>query len=216
MGRGNMNKYILIWFLIFFGCQVFAQSDSSKKHGTIKIAKPVSDSVYIKAEMSFTQYEENQKKNKASAIVSPAMAVAPSPMDGNGIKTKFDYNLYFNKNVKVKTKDLADKTTDTVRIQIKVLNNGKPYYKDITPLLILSGVPAYFDEKKNAYKLDALHWKCLTTIKEIEKWKPAFRIVEMKDKFKGQAVIKAKQKKLTATGILTVVFSKLPFEKESD
>lgn len=187
------------------------QADMIKKSGTIRIGKQKKDSVYLKAEMLFSEFQYGNKKVKGLRTVLPSQAIAPVPKY-NGVPG-FNLNFFFNKRVKVDISDLAGKTTDTVQIQVKVLDNGKPYYKDLTPLLVLSGVPAVFDTKENAYKLDAIHYKCLNTVKSIEEWEPGYVLFEKVDKFKGQTVIKAKKKKLISTGVLTIVFSTIPFEE---
>ncbi|MES2140094.1 MAG: hypothetical protein V4511_10335 [Bacteroidota bacterium] len=160
--------------------------------------------------MNFQQFQEGNKTNSRQINVPRNRVIAPFPkVPDNTIP--FDYDQFCAKNIKIKKSDLADKISDTVRIQMKILDNGKAYYKDLTPLLVLSGVPAYYDKKMNAYKLDAIHHKCLNALKEIKQWEPAFTVLEVKEKFKKVIVIKPKKKYLSATGILTIVFSSVPF-----
>ena len=201
-----MDKYLAFFlFFVFYSFHFFGQEDTVKRAGTIKIAKFKRDSVYIKADMAFFQFQEGVKKNGRQYPVK--QCVAPIPNSSG----KFDYNRFFNKKVEVEIADLENKTTDTVRIQVKILDNGKAYFKDLTPLFVMNGRAAYFDAKINAYRLDGIHWKCINALREIEDWEPGYVLLEKIDKFKGQTVIKAKKKKVSATGVLTIIFSLEPF-----
>ncbi len=207
-----MKKNIFFLFFILITYHAFSQKKETKNRGTIKISKVNPDSIYIKAEMNFQQFQQGNKASSKPIVVPLNRVIAPFPeVPDNTVP--FDYDQFCAKNIKIKKKDLADKISDTVRIQIKILDNGKGYYKDLTPLLVLSGVPAYYDKKMSAYKLDAVHYKCLNALKEIKHWEPAFTVVEVKEKFKKVIVIKPKKKYLSATGILTIVFSAIPFEE---
>lgn len=205
-----MKKYICFLCFIFINSLAFSQIKQTKNRGTIKISKVKPDSIYIKAEMNFQQFQEGNKTTSRQIIIPLNRVIAPYPkVPDNTIP--FDYDQFCAKNIKVKKSDLADKISDTIRIQIKILDNGKGYYKDLTPLMVLSGVPAYYDKKMSAYKLDAIHYKCLSALKGIKQWEPAFTVVEVKEKFKKVIVIKPKKKYLSATGILTIVFSTVPY-----
>ncbi len=204
------QKYIFVLFFIFCNNLVFAQSNETKSHGTIKISKAKSDSIYIKAEMNFQLFQEGNKNTDQPIIMPDDRITVPFPKI-SGYSIPFDYNLFCTRNIEITRNDLGSKTTDTIRIQIKVLNNGKAYYKDVTPLMVLNGVPAYYDKKMNAYQLDAIHWKCLNVLKFIKHWESAYIVVAVKDTFKKVTVIKPKKKNLCATGILTIIFSNEPF-----
>jgi hypothetical protein len=204
-------KHTFLFCFLFCIVATHAQQDTSTVRGKIKIGKPKSDTVYIKAVMNFTEFKNVSKKDQVS--FSAKDVVEPKPKHCFQCVAPLDYNTHIQNKVHIPVSDLGDKTTDTVRIQVKVLKNGKPYYKDITPLLVLNGVPAYYDASKNAYKLDAIHFKCLDALKDILDWEPAYCIEEEKDTFKGIVVIKPKKTKVVATGVLTVVLSKLPFEE---
>lgn len=207
-------KHLFLFCFLFFALAINAQQDTSNVRRTIKIAKPKLDTVYIKTVMNFTEFKNSSKKDQVS--FSSKYVVEPKPKHCFQCVSPFDYNTHIQNKVHIPITDLGDKTTDTVRIQVKVLKNGKPYYKDITPLLVLNGVPAYYDASKNAYKLDAIHFKCLDALKDILDWEPAYFIEEEKDTFKGIVVIKPKKTKIVATGVLTVVLSKLPFEEQKN
>lgn len=209
-----MKKYWFAFMFVLYTFCSFAQTDTLKTHGTIKIGKTKKDSIYIKADVSFYQFQEGHKKN--AAVYSPKAAFPPRPVVPGTTTIPVDYKSFFYKRAKVKVSDLEGKTTDTVRIQLKILENGKAYIKDLTPLLVLNGVPAYYDSKNNGYMLDGTHWKCLKALREIEVWEPGYVLLEKKDKFKGQTVIKAKKKKLTSTGTLTVIFSLTPFDEPGE
>lgn len=206
-----MLKYKVIFLCITIACVAHAQTDSSKKIGTIKIVKPKNDSVYMKAVMNFNYFQEGNKNNTQPLTYPLNQVVVPFPKNVDPA-IPFDYTKFLNKFLEIKRSDLESKITDTVYIQIKILDNGKAYYKDLTPLLMLNGVPAYYDTKKNAYKLDAIHWKCLHSLQYIKEWEPAYVIKGVKGKFKNTPVIKPKKKKLMSLGTLTIIFSTLPFE----
>ncbi|MES2286361.1 MAG: hypothetical protein V4547_11790 [Bacteroidota bacterium] len=207
-----MKKYKFFLFFIFITSLAFSQKKETKNHGTIKISKVKPDSIYIKAEMNFQQFQEGNKTSSKPITVPLNRVIVPFPKAPDNT-IPFDYNQFCAKNIKIKKSDLGDKISDTIRIQVRILDNGKAYYKDLTPLMVLSGVPAYYDKKMNAYKLDAIHWKCLSALKEIEQWAPAYTVVEVREKFKKVIVIKPKKKVLSAVGILTLVFSTIPFEE---
>lgn len=201
-----MNKYLVFLAVFFCSSHFFGQEDSVKRTGTIKIAKAKRDSIYIKATVSFYKFQEGHKKDPS--WYSSKDAVPPRPVLVANSSVPFDYSDFFYKRAKVKLSDLENKTTDTVRIQLKILDNGKTYYKNVIPL------QEYYDAKTNSYKLNTTYWLCMKALQSIESWEPAFVLLETKGKFKGQTVIKAKKKKLTATGILTVIFSVNPFEEQ--
>jgi hypothetical protein len=206
-----MLKYRILVFFIFIPCFIFAQAKPEEKHHTIKISKPKFDSVYIKAEINFLEFQEGNKNSSSAKSIAVNAVTAPFPII-SGYSVPFDYNRLFNKNIEIEKSDLENKITDTIRIQLKILDNGKAYYKDLTPLMVLNGVPAYYNKTMNAYKLDAIHWKCMNVLKHIKQWEPAYVVVGVKDTFKKTTVIKPKKTKLAATGVLIIVFSLLPFE----
>lgn len=210
-----MQRYKLFLFFIFFTPLAFAQVDDEMNHGTIKISKPKSktkyDSIYIKAEINFLQFQVGNKYTIQQNLIPRNRVIQPTPVVLKG-STPFDFNQFFNKEIEIIRNDLGDKNTDTVRFQIKILDNGKSYYNDVSPLVMMNGVPAYYDKQLNAYKLDPIHLKCMNVLKKIKKWRPAYMILEVKDTFKKVTVIKPKKKNLSAIGILTVVFSTDSFE----
>lgn len=207
-----MKKYKFFLFFILIASLAFSQTKETKNRGTIKISKLKPDSIYIKAEMNFQQFQEGNKTIAQPITVPLNRVIVPFPrVSGNTIP--FDYDQFCSRYIKIKKSDLANKISDTIRIHVKILDNGKAYYKDLTPLMVLSGVPAYYDKKMNAYKLDAIHYKCLSALKQIRQWEAAYTVVEVREKFKKVIVIKPKKKDLSATGILTLVFSTIPFEE---
>ncbi len=206
-----MDKYKLFLLCFINTCFALAQNDTSQTYGRIKISKPKFDSVYIKAEMKFQKFLVGNKLTAQPQIISPEQVTIPFPKI-SGYASPFDYNQFCRKYIETKNNDLENRLTDTVRIQIKVLDNGKAYYKDLTPLTMMSGVPAYYDKQMNAYKLDAIHWKSMNVLKQITKWEPAYRMVLEKTKFKKTTVIKQKKENLSASGILTIIFSAVPLE----
>ncbi|MCE9540921.1 MAG: hypothetical protein K8R85_17140 [Bacteroidetes bacterium] len=207
-----MKKYKFFLLFIFITGFAYSQSKQTKNHGTIKISKVKPDSIYIKTEINFLQFQEGNKTILRPINIPLNRVIEPFPKVPDNT-VPFDYNQFCTKKIKIKKSDLGDKISDTIRIQIKILDNGKGYYKDLTPLMVLNGVPAFYDEKMHGYKLDAIHWKCLSALKEIKQWEPAYTVIEIKEKFKKVIVIKQKKKYLSATGILTIVFSSIPFEE---
>lgn len=205
-----MKKYVVFLFLILNQYALISQVDTAAKQGTIKILRLKSDSVYIKADLNFAQFQEGNNISFESFNVPNF--IDPHPVI-TGYYAPFDYTRLFNSEINVKVSNLGDKLSDTVSIQVKVLENGKAYFRDLTPLMMLNGVPAYYDKKMNAFKLDAVHLKCLNMLKHIRKWEPGYVEINKRAKFKGTTVIKRKRKKLAATGIITIVFSRIPFEE---
>lgn len=207
-----MKKYMFFLFFILITGNAFSQVKETKNHGTIKISKIKPDSIYIKAEMNFQQFQEGNKTIAQPINIPLNRVIVPSPkVPGSAIP--FDYDQFCSRYIKIKKSDLENKISDTIRIHVKILDNGKAYYKDLTPLMVLSGVPAYYDKKRNAYKLDAIHYKCLSALKNIKQWEAAYTVFEVREKFKKVIVMKPKKKDLSATGILTIVFSTIPFEE---
>ncbi len=204
-----MQKYRVCLFFIVCPCFLFSQIDSSRKYGTIKIAMHLVDSIYIRAKVQFSRFQEGNK-NAAQTLNIPTNRIIPPVPEIKGFGIPFDYGKFFNGIVKIN--DLGEKVSDTVCIQVKILDNGKVYYKDLTPSMMLKGVPAYYDKEKEAFKLDPVHLKCMNTLKQIQRWEPAYIEINVKDTYKRTTVIKRKKQSLSATGIITIVFSKTPFE----
>ena len=205
-------KHTFLLCFLFFVVATHAQQDTSSVRGKIKIGKTKPDTVYIKAVMDFTEFKDITKKRQVNFPAKDV--VLPKPKHCFQCIAPFNYTTHIQNKVHIPVSDFGDKTTDTVCIQVKILKNGVPYYKDMTPLLMLNGVPAYYDASKNAYKLDAIHFKCLDAAKDILDWEPAYCIEVVKDTFKGRVIMKPKKTKVVATGILTIVLSTLPFDEE--
>lgn len=206
-----MSRYKFFIFFIFISGFLFSQEAVTDSYGTIKIHKSKLDSIHIKVEMNFQRFQERNKTGTPPVPLQNKNITVPFPK-GSGISS-FDYNHYFNTQIDINSNDFAGKISDTIRIQIKVLDNGKAYYKDLTPLLVMNGVPAFYDKKMNAYQLDAIHWKYINALKRFKKWEPAYFDAGITEKFKRVTVIKPKRKTLEATGILTIIFSIVPFEE---
>ena len=207
-----MQKYGFFLFFIFLTCHAFSQTNPKANQGTIKISKVKPDSVYIKAEINFHQFQEGNEAITQPVFFSLNKVIMPVPKV-SGYTIPFNYNKFCAEKIKVTKSDLINKISDTILIQVKILDNGKAYLKDLTPLIVLGGVPAHYDKKVNAYKLDAIRWKCLNAFKHIKQWEPAYALIGVKEKFKKTIVIKPKKKKLAATGVITLVFSSVPFEE---
>jgi hypothetical protein len=202
-----MHKHKLLFLLLCFTSIVFAQTDTTNHHGTIKISKPKEEGLYIKAYINFDKYDLSKIKEN----VSKDMIQQPTPIVENGPHA-FSYSNYFIQKFKTKSIDLNGLRTDTVFIEVKVLSNGKFYARDKTPLMMMNGVPAFYNKAAGAYQLNNLHIYCVDFTKQLNIWQPAYVLTSKRSRFKGQTVLKPKKEKVTATGILTIVFSTVPYE----
>lgn len=208
-----LKFYSLLLVCIVFTPFLKAQSDAAVSHGTIKIAKPKTDTVYIKAEIKFNQFQKGHKKNSQNLANGTNKISPPKPLFHYLSEEEFDYSNYFRKRIEIKRADLDGKMADTIQIQVKILDNGKSYFRDLTPVIMLNGIAAYYDAKMNAYKRDDIHWKCIKVTKDITEWQPAIVMKEEKGKFKRTTVIKLKEEKITSIGVLTIIFSSIPFNQ---
>jgi len=200
------KNFLILLFLLGTSFTI-AQNDTNQTHGTIKIGKPKDGKVYIKAAMNFNKYD----LSKLNAYVDLNIIYPPFP-GVEGYTFPFNYNKYFNEKFKTKKIDLRGKASDTVRIEIKVLANGKVYLKDKSFSTMIKDIPTTYDEKVNGYELSRLQLNCLDFLKEIKTWEPAYVTIPKKGKFKKQTVIKPEITQLQASGILTIVFSSVSFE----
>jgi hypothetical protein len=200
-----LKKYFFSFFL-FSTCFGFAQTDTTQFHGTIKVVKPKEDKIYIKVTAEYGKYDFSDVKfqNVRENVFQPFPVV-------EGFAYPFNYTGYFNKEFSTKEIDLKGKAADTVTIEIKVLAKGKVYIKDKTPLMMMNGVPAFYNEQVGGYELNNLHLNCLTFLKKIKTWFPAYVMLPKKEKFKNQTVLKPSKKKIDSTGTITIFFSTTPF-----
>jgi len=175
-----------------------AQTDTVQKKGTIRIAKPVaeSDQIYIIASAQFKDMGSN------SFIPFPIV---------EGHAFPFNYTKFFNEKFRDIAIDLKGKETDTVTIEIKVLANGKVYLKDRSKSMMVQGRAVFYDEKSKMYELNNLHMHCLDFLKKIKEWYPAYTLDPRKGRFKGQTVIKPYKTNIDSGGVITIVFSSVPF-----
>lgn len=205
-----MNSTIKIYCLVLFlfsSCFVFSQTDTTSKHGTIKIAKGKPGEIYIKAVPSFTKYNLLKIKRE----VARNEMYAPFPVL-DAYPYPFNYTAYFNNCFRYKEIDLKGKLADTVIVEVTILANGKAYIKDKSPSIMIKGVPATYDAKQNAYELNNLHLNCLKFLKQITKWFPGYVVFPKKGKYRGETVIKPDKKNVDVTGTVTIYFSTTPFE----
>jgi hypothetical protein len=202
-----LKNYFTISACIFYSYFAFAQTDTSH-HGTIKISKPKSGEIYIKVFKHIDSYDAS----KVNVQVSRNMIYEPFP-GVEGYSYPFNYTTYFNEKFKTKEIDLKWKTSDTVKIEVKVLANGKVYLKDKTLYTILKDVPAAYDEKVQGYELSGLQLNCLDFLKQIKTWEPAYVALPKQGTFKKQTVIKPEIIPITFSETLSIVFSTTPFEE---
>jgi len=202
----HIKKYFLFLFLISAGFS-FSQADTSSQRGTIKIVKPKQGEVYIKVITNFNKFNLTKIKDR----VARNEMYEPFPIVG-AYPFPFNYNAYFNNCFRSTEIDMKGKETDTVTIEVTILENGKAYVKDKSPSLMVKGVPATYDDKTGAYELNNQHLNCLKFLKQINKWFPGYVVFPQKDKFRGSVVIKPNKKNVDVTGTITVYFSTIPFE----
>lgn len=204
-----MLRYKFLYIIIFLlnTCFAFAQTDSTHTRGTIKISKVKEAKIYIKASMNFNDYDVS----KINVPVSREMRYTPFP-GVDGYTFPFNYTRYITEKFKTKEIDIRGKLSDTVRIEIKVLANGKVYLKNKSRTMLVKDLPTPYDEKVDGIEWSSLQLYSFDFIKEIKTWEPAYIAVPTKEKFKKETVIKPKITQVTASGILTIVFSSTPFE----
>lgn len=211
-GRG-MNYPIIKIFFIFlfhlFAGNSFSQTDTASHRGTIKIARPKDEVVYIKAIPYFNEFDLSGLRE--GDIINDQL-FQPFPVV-EGYPYPFNYTRYINDNFRSKEIDLKGKKRDTVVIEVKILANGKAYVKDKSRIMMVGGVPAVYSEKEGAYELNNLHLNSLNIIKAIKKWLPGYVVLPKKDRFKGEVVIKPNKKNVDVTGTITIIFSSTPFEE---
>lgn len=201
-------KTCFIFLFHFYASISFSQTDTVSHRGTIKIAKPKAEVVYIRAIPNFNKFDLS--KFKDGEIINDQL-FQPFPVV-EGYAYPFNYTRYVNDNFRSKEIDLKGKKRDTVVIEVKILANGKAYVKDKSRIMMVGGVPAVYSEKDAAYELNNLHLNSLNFIKAIKKWLPGYVILPKKDKFKGEVVIKPNKKNVDVTGTITIIFSSTPFE----
>jgi hypothetical protein len=209
-GPGFLNKKMkkicfILCLLTAAACT--AQTDTIKSRGTIKIGKPKTGEVYIKAIALYDKYDVvSLKQNPVEKPFQPFPVV-------EGYAYPFNYTRYFRESFEGFVIDLKGKEADTVMLEIKVLSNGKAYVKDKSKTMLVKGVPAVYDEKEAAYELNSLHIRCIGTLKKIKQWMPGYVILPKKEKFRSQTVIKPEKKNVDASGTIMIIFSTTPFDE---
>ncbi|OFY87268.1 MAG: hypothetical protein A3F72_17375 [Bacteroidetes bacterium RIFCSPLOWO2_12_FULL_35_15] len=204
-----MLRSKIIIFFLFYAISSFAQNDTTQRHGTIKVVKPHDGEIYIMAIADFANFE----LPKVNHDFSKEDLFQPVPVV-KGYSNPFNYTKYFNNKFKSEQIDLKGKTIDTVIFEIKVLANGKTYIKDKSKTMMISGLPAVYNEKEAGFELNSLHLNCLTFLKNINQWLPGYVVFPKKDKFKGETVIKPVKNNVTVTGSIMIIFSTIPFEED--
>lgn len=208
--------------LLFLCVHVYAQSDTMPRHGTIRVGKKISDSVFITAHVDW-RYFSGKKLKKEKAYQDYSIAVSkmaeektgslyePSPLMKE-YKLPFDYALFFNEHIPSKIK-LDGDGVDTVRIRIDVSMDGRFFYKDQSKMTRIGQEIVLFDPASNVYFVSETHRSVMEVLRLIGSWKPAQKMTTKQQKFKGQTVIVPAFSDLYATGYLTVVFSSTPFPR---
>lgn len=197
-----MHKIFCLSFILL-ACSVFAQ-DSAVTRGTIKI-KQHADEIYIRAYANYPHYDI-----PGDAAGSPAASQVYPPLPVvEAYSRPFDYSAYFSERFRNIPVDLKHKATDTVRIQLSLSAGGKIMLSDAA----YGGIPAPA-KRAEAEELPVLHYDCLMFLRSIRHWEPAFVLMQHREKFRGQTVIKPQRRYVDAEGIVTIVFSSVPFEEE--
>jgi len=206
-----MFKYqsVVLFLLLFSGFPLCAQEDTASYYGTIKISKPKNDEIYIKASVKFV-CDLNNLNTKT--LITQNMIFQPEPIV-DGYLLPFDYTNYFTENFKNKSINLRGLKTDTVFIELKVLSNGKVFFRDKSPSIMLNGVPAFYNKSMEAYELNNLHLDCIKLTDKLRTWNLAYVLMPKKQKFKKQTIIKPKKEIVSAKGLMIIAFSTVPFEE---
>jgi hypothetical protein len=184
------RNIILFAFLFLTGGFLKAQDDSTNLSGTIKVNRLKDEKVYIK---SYAKYRYELSEREA-AMASDYKIFQPFPVV-EGHAFPFNYSKFFTDSFKNEKILLKGKTSDTVKIEIRINAKGKVFLSD-----------------KTAARSNVLNLQCIHFLKEVKEWYPAYIIVPEKDVFRGQTVIKPEKKNVSSTGTITIVFSSEPFE----
>lgn len=220
------NLAFLLFFVLTYSCNMFSQTDSITKRGTIKISKKV-DSTYVKADMFFYKYSaENTNEQlkkityqdiindaKANTTRKPLLVAHPKIKEKS---TAFNYTKYFSYNQHTRNVNLGENQTDTVRLIVHVTKKGEVRYVDLTPMQKQGKIVAVYDPVEKIYKVDLVHYKVFNAFNELIKtnWEPAYLIEPKKGELKKITVIKPHKTKVNASGLLTIIFSKSPFYED--
>ncbi|MCX6297428.1 MAG: hypothetical protein NTX97_15490 [Bacteroidetes bacterium] len=209
----NASIRIILFFLfLFVSCLSFSQKDTSRVRGTIKIAKVKEGEVYIKVSSNFEGYDLTKiPLSIMEKGVSKEDMFQPFPVV-EGYPFPFNYTNYLMDCFKTKEINLKGKSADTVVLSVKILANGKSYFKDKSKILMVNGIPAVYDKKQDAYEINNLHLNCINFMKKIDKWLPGYIVFPKKGKFKGEVVIKPYKRNVDVSGTITIMFSTTPFE----
>ncbi len=209
--KASIQKYFIILFL-FASCLSFSQTDTNQVRGTIKIAKLKEGEIYIRVISRFDNYD--LQKIPLSIMekgVSKEDMFQPFPVV-EGYPFPFNYTNYLTDCFKTKEINLKGKSADTIILTVKILANGKSYFKDKSKILMVNGIPAVYDKKQDAYEINNLHLNCINFMKKMDKWLPGYIVFPKKDKFKGEVVIKPYKRNVDVSGTITIMFSTTPFE----
>ncbi len=196
----------MIVLLFSLSVTVAQAQDSTETHGTITIKKQPSGQVYIKASARYFNYEYPANSNmngRAPQTFQPFPVV-------EGHAFPFNYSTFFYEKFKGIKIDLHQKETDTIQIYVKAKYNGKVAFKNV------SKVPGtgMDDGAPISYDPNDLGLNCMRFLTEIKEWYPAYFILPKKEKFKKQTVIVPYQEKVNCDGIITIIFSTVPFDED--
>ncbi|MCW3085614.1 MAG: hypothetical protein JWP12_2980 [Bacteroidetes bacterium] len=203
------NKIIsvLTVFLFCVSIAIAQTQDSTETHGIIKIKKKSSGPIYIKASARFFNYEypANMSMNgNAPQTIQPFPVV-------EGHAFPFNYSAFFYEKFKGMKIDLRQKETDTVQIYLKVRYNGKVAFKDYSSA---TNPGMKYANRSAEYQSNDLSLNCMSFLTDIKEWYPAYFILPKKEKFKKQTVIVPYQEKIDCNGIISVIFSTVPFDED--
>lgn len=211
-----MRKIIL--FVLLFWVSFSGAQNDSVRHGSIKIAK-LKDTVYIIAYAKFEVFQRNDEKvgnsygefvHSVSGMQLAIKGIDPCPVV-SGYTAPFNYTTYLNSKIDAKKLDISD-ITDTVQIRIDVKDNGKVYYKHLSKLARLNNKVMFYDKRKKAYGPSLIHSLSMQALKDIKTWNPAHEEMPRRSRFKGTTVIKPVQEPRHASGVVTIIFSRIPLE----
>jgi hypothetical protein len=82
----------------------------------------------------------------------------------------------------------------------------------MSKLTRISNKVVVYNERRQAYVSSMTHNKTKEAILGVKEWRPAYRMEARRGKLKGRTVIEPVRRKLNASGVITVIFSKEPFQ----
>lgn len=215
---------VTIVFISISTTSLFSQTDSIPKHNTIKVVKQ-KDSVYVKAQTNFFVYYDNpgsklSYRDYVMLLQSYSSSRNTERLKINDAKPKtnsdipFDYASYFQNNHFTKDIKLQKGETEMVKLLVYVTKNGEVKFIDTDSVGNAKDVDYLYSKDRRQFKQDATHVKTQNAFKELitQKWEPA--IIRSLKTHPSKRKNKYKISKGYSEGILTIIYSSEPIEKQ--